>query len=126
MLGVLWHPEEDEADRLIAAFVRECRRGPRRRTLTAGAGLTGRARSAREAGLHGAAGTAAERQRQPARGRAALGREPHARDDAVAAEAQPRGRIFTLYVPFAALIRLTTFPSTENVTERSRDRSRAR
>jgi putative glutamine amidotransferase len=25
MLGVLWHPEEDEADRLIAAFVRECR-----------------------------------------------------------------------------------------------------
>jgi putative glutamine amidotransferase len=24
MLGVLWHPEEDEADRLIAAFVREC------------------------------------------------------------------------------------------------------
>jgi putative glutamine amidotransferase len=26
MLGVLWHPEEDEADRLIAAFVRECRK----------------------------------------------------------------------------------------------------
>jgi putative glutamine amidotransferase len=26
MLGVLWHPEEDEADRLIGAFVRECRR----------------------------------------------------------------------------------------------------
>jgi putative glutamine amidotransferase len=25
LLGVLWHPEEDEADRLIAAFVRECR-----------------------------------------------------------------------------------------------------
>jgi len=25
MLGVLWHPEEDETDRLIAAFVRECR-----------------------------------------------------------------------------------------------------
>ena len=25
MLGVLWHPEEDEADRLIAAFVQECR-----------------------------------------------------------------------------------------------------
>jgi len=25
MLGVLWHPEEDEADRLIRAFVRECR-----------------------------------------------------------------------------------------------------
>jgi putative glutamine amidotransferase len=25
MLGVLWHPEEDEADRLIAAFVAECR-----------------------------------------------------------------------------------------------------
>jgi putative glutamine amidotransferase len=25
MLGVLWHPEEDEADRLIAAFARECR-----------------------------------------------------------------------------------------------------
>ena len=25
MLGVLWHPEEDEADRLIAAFVEECR-----------------------------------------------------------------------------------------------------
>ena len=25
MLGVLWHPEEDEADRLVAAFVRECR-----------------------------------------------------------------------------------------------------
>jgi putative glutamine amidotransferase len=25
MLGVLWHPEEDEADRLIGAFVRECR-----------------------------------------------------------------------------------------------------
>lgn len=24
-LGVLWHPEEDEADRLIAAFVEECR-----------------------------------------------------------------------------------------------------
>ncbi len=24
MLGVLWHPEEDEADRLIAAFVGEC------------------------------------------------------------------------------------------------------
>jgi len=24
MLGVLWHPEEDEADRLIGAFVREC------------------------------------------------------------------------------------------------------
>jgi putative glutamine amidotransferase len=27
MLGVLWHPEEDEADRLIAAFVQECRTG---------------------------------------------------------------------------------------------------
>jgi gamma-glutamyl-gamma-aminobutyrate hydrolase PuuD len=27
MLGVLWHPEEDEADRLIAAFVQECRAG---------------------------------------------------------------------------------------------------
>jgi putative glutamine amidotransferase len=26
MLGVLWHPEEDEADRLIAAFVAECRK----------------------------------------------------------------------------------------------------
>jgi putative glutamine amidotransferase len=26
MLGVLWHPEEDEADRLIGAFVDECRR----------------------------------------------------------------------------------------------------
>jgi len=26
MLGVLWHPEEDEADRLIGAFVAECRR----------------------------------------------------------------------------------------------------
>ena len=25
MLGVLWHPEEDEADRLIAAFVDACR-----------------------------------------------------------------------------------------------------
>jgi putative glutamine amidotransferase len=25
MLGVLWHPEEDEADRLIAAFVAACR-----------------------------------------------------------------------------------------------------
>jgi putative glutamine amidotransferase len=25
VLGVLWHPEEDEADRLIGAFVRECR-----------------------------------------------------------------------------------------------------
>jgi putative glutamine amidotransferase len=25
MLGVLWHPEEDEADRLIGAFVAECR-----------------------------------------------------------------------------------------------------
>jgi putative glutamine amidotransferase len=25
MLGVLWHPEEDETDRLIGAFVRECR-----------------------------------------------------------------------------------------------------
>jgi putative glutamine amidotransferase len=25
MLGVLWHPEEDEADRLVAAFVGECR-----------------------------------------------------------------------------------------------------
>jgi putative glutamine amidotransferase len=25
MLGVLWHPEEDEADRLIGAFVQECR-----------------------------------------------------------------------------------------------------
>jgi putative glutamine amidotransferase len=25
MLGVLWHPEEDEADRLIRAFVEECR-----------------------------------------------------------------------------------------------------
>ena len=30
MLGVLWHPEEDEADRLIAAFVRECAGGPDR------------------------------------------------------------------------------------------------
>jgi putative glutamine amidotransferase len=29
VLGVLWHPEEDEADRLIGAFVRECR-GARR------------------------------------------------------------------------------------------------
>jgi putative glutamine amidotransferase len=27
MLGVLWHPEEDEADRLIGAFVEECRAG---------------------------------------------------------------------------------------------------
>jgi putative glutamine amidotransferase len=27
MLGVLWHPEEDEADRLIEAFVQECRAG---------------------------------------------------------------------------------------------------
>lgn len=27
MLGVLWHPEEDEADGLIRAFVAECRRG---------------------------------------------------------------------------------------------------
>jgi putative glutamine amidotransferase len=26
MLGVLWHPEEDQADRLIGAFVRECGR----------------------------------------------------------------------------------------------------
>jgi putative glutamine amidotransferase len=26
MLGVLWHPEEDEADRLITAFVEACRR----------------------------------------------------------------------------------------------------
>jgi putative glutamine amidotransferase len=26
MLGVLWHPEEDEADRLIGAFVEECGR----------------------------------------------------------------------------------------------------
>jgi putative glutamine amidotransferase len=25
MLGVLWHPEEDEADRLIGAFVQECK-----------------------------------------------------------------------------------------------------
>lgn len=25
MLGVLWHPEEDEADRLIASFVAQCR-----------------------------------------------------------------------------------------------------
>ena len=25
VLGVLWHPEEDEADRLIGAFVQECR-----------------------------------------------------------------------------------------------------
>ena len=25
MLGVLWHPEEDETDRLIGAFVKECR-----------------------------------------------------------------------------------------------------
>jgi putative glutamine amidotransferase len=25
MLGVLWHPEEDDADRLIGAFVQECR-----------------------------------------------------------------------------------------------------
>jgi putative glutamine amidotransferase len=25
VLGVLWHPEEDEADRLIGAFARECR-----------------------------------------------------------------------------------------------------
>ena len=25
MLGVLWHPEEDETDRLIAAFVQACR-----------------------------------------------------------------------------------------------------
>jgi gamma-glutamyl-gamma-aminobutyrate hydrolase PuuD len=25
VLGVLWHPEEDEADRLVGAFVRECR-----------------------------------------------------------------------------------------------------
>jgi len=25
LLGVLWHPEEDEADRLVGAFVRECR-----------------------------------------------------------------------------------------------------
>jgi putative glutamine amidotransferase len=30
MLGVLWHPEEDEADRLIGAFVRECAGGPDR------------------------------------------------------------------------------------------------
>src|SRR5215210_6899510 len=30
MLGVLWHPEEDEADRLIAAFVAECAGGPDR------------------------------------------------------------------------------------------------
>jgi putative glutamine amidotransferase len=27
MLGVLWHPEEDEADRLVGAFVEECRAG---------------------------------------------------------------------------------------------------
>jgi putative glutamine amidotransferase len=27
MLGVLWHPEEDEADRLIGAFVAACRAG---------------------------------------------------------------------------------------------------
>jgi len=27
MLGVLWHPEEDEADRLIGAFVAACRDG---------------------------------------------------------------------------------------------------
>ena len=26
MLGVLWHPEEVEADRLIGAFVDECRK----------------------------------------------------------------------------------------------------
>jgi putative glutamine amidotransferase len=31
MLGVLWHPEEDEADRLIAAFVDECRAAARAR-----------------------------------------------------------------------------------------------
>ena len=29
MLGVLWHPEEDDADRLIAAFVHECREAAR-------------------------------------------------------------------------------------------------
>ena len=32
MLGVLWHPEEDEADRLIGAFVAECRTGARVRS----------------------------------------------------------------------------------------------
>jgi putative glutamine amidotransferase len=32
MLGVLWHPEEDEADRLIATFVRECRAAAGART----------------------------------------------------------------------------------------------
>ena len=32
MLGVLWHPEEDEADRVIAAFVRECRAAAGART----------------------------------------------------------------------------------------------
>jgi putative glutamine amidotransferase len=31
MLGVLWHPEEDAADRLIGAFVRECRATARAR-----------------------------------------------------------------------------------------------
>ena len=30
MLGVLWHPEEDEADRLIGAFVAACRNGRQR------------------------------------------------------------------------------------------------
>jgi putative glutamine amidotransferase len=32
MLGVLWHPEEDEADRLIGAFAEECRTTARARS----------------------------------------------------------------------------------------------
>ncbi len=32
LLGVLWHPEEDEADRLVGAFVRECRGATREAT----------------------------------------------------------------------------------------------
>jgi putative glutamine amidotransferase len=35
MLGVLWHPEEDEADRLIGAFVAECRTAARARDRAA-------------------------------------------------------------------------------------------
>ena len=44
MLGVLWHPEEDEADRLIGAFVRACRDRRAGGSALGAAGTTGLSR----------------------------------------------------------------------------------
>ena len=75
MLGVLWHPEEDEADRLIGAFVASAARG--RRTAGGPDALGASGSSARTGGRaqpvkRGATAPCAQRRNVSGRRRAAV------------------------------------------------------